>query len=301
MSRYWAYGLTVASEFPFPELYPLPDEGPIDVELDWLEQHNNLPEPLTKDTALVEASLNFHVPGIADYTARQGRSIAIRPFQGADQADVRFYCLSNAFAAILHQRNILPMHCGAFEHKGELVLIAGDSGAGKSTLLMELDKLGFPTFSDDVCVPHCDENNRVVFYSSYPVRKLWQTELEHVEQEALLIRTLPEGTKKYAVSISSEFSIQAMKPKAVFFIMKSDVLCVAFHELAGIEKFSRWESNAYRGEFYRAQDLRSQHFRLITQLAEQVKAFSIERPVDGNTINDITNRILHTLEEMIVS
>ena len=289
MKRYWAYGLTVASEHAFPELVAMPAGEEYDVLVNWYCASSDI-HP--------SAAFTFIMPGIASYAAIDGKQINVYPVSGADEDAVRLYCLSNAFAAILQQRAILPLHCGAFVHEGELVLIAGDSGAGKSTLLLELHDKGYPTFSDDVCVPYWNENNQLAFYSSYPVRKLWQSELVRLTEQNAGARPLRKGMNKFAVPMESFFSTNALVPKAVFFLSaSSEVASCSFGEVEGVEKFNRWESVAYRGEFFQAHPVQAEHFRLISELAKTVRAYSAVRSLQHGSVEDLAAGIVSVLTQ----
>lgn len=162
MYYYWAYGLTVKSEIAFPELFhvPIPHDADIQIKM------GEVPETLMSEISTKKSQRIFTsseyllvVPDTATYYAGAGNSIIIQKEPHADWESVRLFCLSNAFAAILYQRKSIPIHCSAFIHRDQLILIFGDSGAGKSTTLGAMLKRGYGVFSDDVCVPVIDLNS----------------------------------------------------------------------------------------------------------------------------------------------
>jgi hypothetical protein len=206
---YWAYGLKVGSQLPFPELLPLQNDDPCDLAIAW----GAIP--------VIEKTLNgFHseayditpthyritIKDVASYFVQDGKTIFIEAHENADQETIRLFCLSNAFAAALHQRKTIPIHCAALIDNGELVLILGNSGAGKSTTMASLIQQGLKPFSDDVCVPlHDPETGMISLFSSYPMMKFWKETLELVGLNSKADRKIRPDIEKYGIYFHQSF------------------------------------------------------------------------------------------------
>ena len=109
MHQYWAYGLLVESEIEFPELLPFEFEKS-DVTL----CIGKTPETLTGEDVVhrvrVSISPNEYLLkflNIANYYVANGNEIVIQPLPEGDEKSIRLFALSNAFAAILYQRNLI--------------------------------------------------------------------------------------------------------------------------------------------------------------------------------------------------
>jgi hypothetical protein len=290
----------VGSQLPFPELLPLQNDDPCDLTIAW----GAIP--------VIEKTLNgFHseayditpthyritIKDVASYFVQDGKTIFIEAHEKADQESIRLFCLSNAFAAALHQRKTIPIHCAALIDKGELVLILGNSGAGKSTSMASLIQHGLKPFSDDVCVPFKDPASGLIsFFSSYPMMKFWKETLELVGQENAVDRKIRPNMEKYGIYFHQSFLTEALAPKLIIFLEKTDEFSTPIlAPLSGIELFTKLESNAYRGEYLGFSDLKKEHFMLFTQLANQSACFMLKRPASGNFVKEVAEKIINLL------
>ena len=175
MYNYWGFGLTIASEIEFPEFLPYNFEEP-DVIISLGKTPENLKgadviKRVNVSMSPTEYLLKF--VNIANYYVNLGNKIIVEPFAGADEKSVRLFLLSNAMAAILHQRDTISLHASAIEHNEGLVLFCGQSGAGKSTTVTMLQQQGYKIISDDVCVLKI-EGDVITAVPSYPMVKLWE-------------------------------------------------------------------------------------------------------------------------------
>jgi len=285
---------------PFPELLPLQSDDAFDLTIAW----GAIPD--------IEKTLNgFHsefyditstvyritIKGVASYFVQEGKNIVIDAEANADEDSIRLFCLSNAFAAALQQRKTIPLHCAALVDNGELVMILGDSGAGKSTTMASLMKKGLKPFSDDVCVPVLDaENGKISFYSSYPMMKFLKETIELVGLENAMDRKVRPGVEKYGTYFHQSFLKDALKPKLILLLEKSDqVSSPTVATISGIELFTRLESNAYRGAYLGFSDLKKEHFMLFTKLANQSACFVLKRPSSGNFVEEVASKIINLL------
>jgi hypothetical protein len=290
----------VGSQLPFPELLPVQNDDPCDLTVAWglipvIEKTINGFHSDTYD--ITPTSYRITIKDVASYFVQKGKSIVIEPDDNADQDSIRLFCLSNAFAAALHQRKTIPLHCAALIDKGELVLILGDSGAGKSTTMASLMKEGLKPFSDDVCVPlNNPETGKISFFSSYPMMKFWKETLELVGLENAVDRKIRPDMEKYGIYFHQSFLTEALNPKLIILLEKNDKLSSTdVAPISGIELFTRLESNAYRGEYLGFSDLKKEHFMLFTQLANQSACFVLKRPSAGNFVQEVAQKIINLL------
>ena len=297
---YWAYGLKVGSQLPFPELLPLQNDDPCDLTVEWgsipvIEKTLNGFHSETYD--ITPTSYRITIKEVASYFVQGGKSIIIKACENADQDSIRLFCLSNAFAAALHQRKTIPIHCAALIDKGQLVLVLGDSGAGKSTTMASLVQQGLKPFSDDVCVPlHDPETGKISLFSSYPMMKFWKETLYLVGLNSMVNRKISPDMEKYGIYFHQSFLMDALSPKLIILMEKSgQVSSPVLTHISGIELFTKLESNAYRGEYLGFSDLKKEHFMLFTQLANQSACYLLKRPLTGNFVDEVAQKIINLL------
>lgn len=111
----------------------------------------------------------------------------IQPVRDGAELDIRSYLLGSIFAALCHQRGLLPIHASAVATPAGAFGFVGASGAGKSSLAAFLAGQGFPLVSDDILLvdPDAPADRRVIPVA--PWLKLWTTTLDALgaKQEGL--------------------------------------------------------------------------------------------------------------------
>lgn len=299
MYTYWGFGLNIKSEIEFPELFPSAFES-----ADLFIHKGIVPRQLAeKDLVkMVKVSMNrteylHSMPGVADYYASNGKEILIEPQAGADEKSIRLFMLSNAMAAILHQRNMIPMHASAIYHEDGIVLFCGRSGAGKSTTVTALQKEGRMVFSDDVCVLKYDADGTLVALPSYPMIKLWEDSFAKIGLE-----TAEEKNKirpelaKYARFYHDEFDILPKRIKKVFILdPENSAETVEIKKLSALAGFKLLQQNTYRYVQMNGMQKRNIHFDMISKLAGEVPVYQINRPMHQNTIEEVVNLVKSNL------
>jgi len=291
MHHYWGYGLLIESELEFPELLPYEFETP-DVTISL----GKTPEALIGEDVVhrVRVSISpkeylLKTLNIANYYAANGNEIIVEPLPEGDEKSVRLFFLSNAMPAILHQRNLIPLHASGVFYKDGVALFCGKSGAGKSTLITALQQKGFTIFSDDVCVLQQQANTIITAVPSYPMIKLWQDSFEKtgmvMAEESERIR--PQ-LLKYAKFFHSDFTTQPMPVKFVFSLEKMlQATNVKLTKLNNIAAFKEIQANTYRPLQTVAMQKRQEHFSMTSQLTACAEIFKLIRPMDGNTIEKV--------------
>lgn len=303
MYYYWAYGLIVKSEIIFPELFSVVETDQVDVELIL----GDIPEITRKDgdyhaayQIITSTESKLTIPKVGNYYAGFGKLIIINKEDDADWDSVRLFCLSNSFAAILHQRKTIPLHCAAFLHNEQLVLIFGHSGAGKSTILAAMMSRGYQVFSDDVCVPIIDQvTGGVSLFSSYPMLKYWKATADRMGMHTDdLSRKIRPDMDKYGIYFHDNFIIESRKPVFVFLLEKlKEYTITSLQPLTGVALFQRLEENAYRGQQLGHMNLKREHFNLFTSLANQSKSYLIQRAEEEDSIDFIADLIEQKINE----
>ncbi|EHQ27895.1 HPr kinase [Mucilaginibacter paludis] len=287
MYHYWGFGLHILSEIEFPELLPFEFDVP-DVTI----RFGKTPETLQGDDVVhrvrVSMSPNEYLLktlGIASYYAANGNKIIIEPLDDVDEKSVRLFLLSNAFAAILHQRSVVPLHASAIIANDGLILICGNSKAGKSTLLKALNLDGFEIFSDDICVLNKSKSNDVVAYSSYPMLKLWEDSYDKigldVPDNSLRIRSeLP----KYANFYHDKFQTKSYPIRGIFVLDTVDSFDeINLSKLNKMQAFVEIQRNCYRPFQLQSMNKKATLLPIAAYLAENKPVYKMVRSVQFNT------------------
>lgn len=296
--EYWGYGLTIRSEIQFPELLVYPFSGEADLNI----IIGTTPEILAGDNVVNRVGVSItpnayllKIAGIAGYYAENGNTVIVQPAPGADDRSIRLFLLSNAMAAILHQRNIIPLHASAIKYQDGIALICGDSDAGKSTTLSMLQQHGYQIFSDEVCVlqPAAKIANSVKAYASYPALKLWEDSFAmlNLEKGGEEARIRPR-ILKYNRFYHEAFDTRALPVKVVFVLETNNHAATPQAlKLGTIPAFRALEQNTYKYEQVTAMQKRDVLFGAISRLTASVSIYQISRPKAQNTLTDVAELI----------
>ena len=293
MFFYWAYGLEIQSELEFPEMHPYAVKMP-DLEI----KFGKVPAMLTGHEVIAKEKFFvspteylIHLP-ICSYYVKEGASITIELRENADLPSVRLFLLTNAMAAVLHQRNKVALHAGAIQTEKGLVVICGDSGAGKSTTISALQQKGYKIFVDDVLVLK-DAGAKVVGVAAYPTLKLWD---DTIEKLALGVmpeeQKLRESVNKYRVSFQEDFTTKMIPVYKLFYLGKVEATTsIEVIKKDGLEAFKILNSQLYRTSMINNNQSQAILFERLNQLINQTGLFEVVRPTNGNSIEEIVQII----------
>jgi hypothetical protein len=299
MNYYFAYGLTLATEIDFPELFVVnpTDKPEVNVCIGKVPSHlSRQTEEQLKNLFITSTEYFLCVKDIAFYYAANGNQVIIEPFPDADKKSVRLFFLSNAMAAILYQRELIPLHASAiFSNKG-IAMFLGDSGVGKSTTVATLQTRGHRIFSDDICVP-VKEDKIIKAFAAYPMMKLWKDTFEKVNlgeyDEQNRIRPALE---KYGKFFNETFDTTAHPVERIFILEKDSSLNqLQSSELKGINAFKYLQHYAYRLPYIDAMGMRKTYFNILLDLSNSIPITLISRPEDSNTISEVIQLIENQL------
>lgn len=162
--RYYAYGLTFASDFLLPELPAIPpaqaskaDTTPDVVielgaalSLEFVKNAAAEGAPLENSLRFSAQSARLLYSGVGRFTVSEGRHVLVEPLEGRGPSTLRLPLLGAVLALLLEQRGLFVLHAGAVDMGGFAAAFLGDKGQGKSTLNAALARAGYPLFSDDV-------------------------------------------------------------------------------------------------------------------------------------------------------
>lgn len=217
---YQIYGLNLVSEIELPELDPL---SPLLLRPDWADvsiRIGTLPTEL--DNRILKWSwcsaspsdYLFEIEDVAGYHIANGNTITVNPAPGKNSPHthtaIRNWLLGSAFAALLHQRKLLPLHVSAVDTENGVWAFTGKSGEGKSTLAAYLHKrLGYQLFSDDLSAVVTNGSGPLIFAG--PKRlKLWEDALAYLDFHGCRMELVQGARSKFQIDLKS---VASRKPR----------------------------------------------------------------------------------------
>lgn len=296
---YRAFGLSVISELPMPELLHGDPSAKVEAVIEqadltrlW-EQHAR---PASSFVYL-EHAVMFRVPGTAIFCIQDGQCILVSPMPGFDVNKARLYILGTCMGILLMQKRILPLHGSAIAIDGKAYAFIGDSGAGKSTLATLLLRQGYQLLSDDLIAVTMSQGQQPMVHPAYPQQKLWQESIELLGMDGAGFQPLFERETKFAVPVDAKFCHESLPLAGVVELIKSEQGEVRLQEISGLERFQLLLRHTYRSKVMQQCGWMEWHFGVLAGLVNRIQVLQLQRPTRQFTADQVAERILDHLRE----
>lgn len=296
---YSAFGLTLASEIACPELPP--GNGPADIRI----RCGSVPEHLSTATARgpfhestpSQCLLRLEQAASARFLINAGQEIVLERTESGNEETVRTYLLGSALAALLYQRQILPLHGSVVASSAGAVLLAGASGVGKSTLAAVLARRGRTLLADDICAVTLDQAGRPLAHPAWPALKLAADTLARFQFKPAAPGSAELVTDKYQVSPESGFCGRALPLHSVYVLCPAAVSRPRLTRLRGADSVALLQRQVYRGEYAADLGRLPLHFQTVTAVATHSRTYRVERPIHGFLLEALADAISATWPE----
>lgn len=298
---YKAFGFSVISEIPLPELphvENIVDSIDIEVKIEdltkkWLELSDEQNAFVIKENLVM-----FQVPNIATFSIKEGKKISVSLLRENDEDVIRLYILGTCMGAILMQRKIFPLHGSAVAINGKAYAFVGNSGAGKSTTASALLNHGYQLLSDDVIAISLSQDESIPFVTpSYPQQKLWQDSLTILGMESNDYRPIYGREDKYCIPVSSKFLSEQIPLAGVFELKKTENKEFEICQINSLKRFYTLYYNTYQNCFIQNLGLMDWHFNTTVKIVDKIDIYQIHRPVSGASSTQIVSQILKTISK----
>lgn len=115
----------------------------------------------------------IHLRGMGTVDILDGRQIVVDPDPGADAEGLSLCVFGMAFAYILLQRDLTPLHASAIELNGQVIALLGQGGQGKSSTAAVLRERGHRVIADDLIAVSLAGPVPQVIGQDLPHLKIW--------------------------------------------------------------------------------------------------------------------------------
>jgi hypothetical protein len=302
--RYLGFGLKIASEIEFPELFAGGDGEP-----DLWIRHGMEDETLFEGFdprkvwhEFLPDRFRLNIPDVGRYLARSGEVIHFLQAPGADLSTARVYVLTVTMAALLMQKGRILLHASGIVSHGRVHLFMGESGSGKSSLMAELRRRGYAAFTDDVCVVSSSDagEGTVVAHASYPMMKLLPESIRAIDDERYDYshRIWPDE-EKFGQFFHEEFTTDALPVAGIRILNPRDGHTGGYLEesLGGIEAFKMLTGHTYRKQFMHEISLAGNHAILLSKLVSQVPVCLVTRSPKDSDIHSFADFTASSIEK----
>jgi len=277
MSFYSAYGLTILSELPFPELRAASGTPDITIRRGAV--------PFT-GAAANRTEQFIYGTQTGGFRIREGREIVVDPLPEANEAIVRVVLLGRVMACLLWQRGWFPMHSSGVVINGHAALFVGESGAGKSTLAAALHARGHALVTDDVG-PVRVRGGVCEVLPSFARLRLSRESIAEVDTPAFGERNF--HVDKYNIELSQGHFGGPVPLRRIYFLDSADELrSEPVPPVAAVASLSA--HSFIRRQRYDAESMRIQ-LRECAALAQAVPVRHLSRPKEFGLLAEVVRAV----------
>ncbi len=276
---YNVFGLTIKSEIEFHDLM-IPEAEP-DVVIQYGRVPDKLKTPRARGVRFEASPGEFllRIDNVARYYVSKGNRINIEPENTGHEQDIRLFLMGSAMGALLHQRNILPVHGSAVAVNGKGVVFTGPSGVGKSTLAAGFHKQGHPLVADDICAISTGKNDRTMLIPGLPCLKLWHDTLKILDACSDNLKPVRHNRKIKKYYLPAEAICDAPLPvSSIFGLETTNHDQFKITTLNGMDKIQPLIRNTFRKNFLEGLSGKEKHFETCARIASEVSIFTVMRP-----------------------
>ena len=289
---YHIFGLNIESGIPFLDMPQT--EGSPDVTIAYGKTPDSLSDPKVSGVRYQAGPGEFllQVDNVARYYVTNGNSILIERSPGAGDEEVLLFLMGSAMGALLHQRNILPLHGSSIEVDGEGVIFTGPSSIGKSTIAGGFHKRGYALLSDDVCAVTAKNGADPHIIPGFPRLKLWADTLKKLEEDRKGLNRvrLDQEFEKYFVPFDNACD-RPTPVRSIFVLETTNTDGFEVVPLKAGDKIDPIINNTYRPRFLEGLGGKKEHFKLCAAVAAKAAVIRVTRPKKDFRLDELMDMV----------
>lgn len=295
MYHYLLYGLTICSDLYFPQLISCNQPSHIDVIISQSQIPDDIKEKAQKQYFEIGESCSWFINQTLLAVITNGSTINYEIRSSRSSFDIQTYLLGFGFSLLFQQRNLLAIHCSALSLHNQSILISGESGAGKSTLTTSLLEQGYQLQGDDLVMAAPKKSGQTIVYPGFPYQKLCR--------DAVIKKSLPfddliyidEDKDKFLVPCKEVFNDTPTPLKAIYLLVLTNETQVTMKEITGVNKLFAMQKCLFLRKLYQLTSFPPAVIKNCIEIANQVPVYVIQRPVVGDTVEEIRRWIRNNL------
>lgn len=302
MYSYSAYGMSLHSVLPLPELTPSEDGADVEIRLGHLGE-----APLSSKSGecvgwIDDTGVFLCWKDVATFFIRDGREILIDISPGAEEKRVRLLLLGAALSIVLHQRGYLVFHASAMAINNAGVMFIGNKGWGKSTMAAAMHKRGHLCMADDVVAIDDSLGSIHMVLPSFPQLKLWPDAISSLGGNPDTFPLVVSLAEKRDNRILEGYLSKSVPLKCIYVLGVSNESEPEIKPLTSQEALMYMVANTYNARFGELIFLadRASHLFRSTRLVKSIPIYHLMRPRSLEMLPIVSELVeKHILESVI--
>jgi hypothetical protein len=287
---YQAYGLTIGSDLPLPELIAVPTaRADITIRLGRIMREAGAAQGTERClwATADEACLFWADAGTV--LVRGGAELIVEPMAQVDERVLRIYLLGPALGVLLHQRGLLVLHASAVVLGQSAVAFVGESGWGKSTTAAALHTRGHHIVADDAAALHVRTAACPLVFPAIPRLKLDAAPASALGYPAATLSRFDADDERLAYQVSERFSQAPLALSRIYVLAEGPEIAV--EACRPQEALIELVRHSYALRVIGDQGASAAHFRLCTQVAQSVPVVRLRRPYSLAVLTDVVQLV----------
>lgn len=297
--NYQAYGLRFSSDIALP--FAEADDGPVNVRIAEGPVTMDRPEgdqPGSTRFRNWEAEPGrfcIQLYGSCTALITGGDTITYTPEPGADTAQIVSQLIGSGLAALVMQRDILPMHSCSVQTKKGAVIVFGQSGAGKSTMLGGLLQHDLAMLADDVTAVRFAQDGRAMASPAFPATRLWRDSLAALGQSETGLDRVREDMAKFYLPVS-RFCDEPQPVYGLVWLSAGNNDEPHICEVPSAERVPLVSHYVFRKKFLAGLEKRRMAFATVGALVRGARVIQVKRPSGFIAPRELAGQVLDALD-----
>jgi hypothetical protein len=292
-------GLRIYSQIPLPEWHPFLRSS-LDSEPDIrISFEDNLAGVTCAEGSDIITATEYqsYVSGVGRFSVRNGNEIKVSLLPNTSLRQVRPWLMSTLLGVLCYQRGLFFIHASSILTEHGAILLCAHAKGGKSTLASQLNKVGYPLVSDDLCHIEIPIDGPPMVYRSSPRVKLWEDALGKLGWESRPM--VPDHAR------IGKFHLEQVKTIETEAVQVRGIVLLEWGEfevrlLEGFTALRRFLSAAtYRPRLMASEHQVTHHAAASVRLLQRVPVWELRRPRDLESLPATTDRLLAHLAAVV--
>lgn len=292
MFHYYAYGLNIQSEVPFPELPA--SRGAFDVTIRAAALPATWDEPSQGERFFKKTAEGVLLTWTryARFLVRDGCEIICEPAPGSSDASViRHLLMGPVFSILNYQRGVAIFHASAVALAAGGAAFMAWAGYGKSTQAAAMVKRGAPLITDDLLLLDVATDS-VTALPGVPYLKLWPPSMTMLGEDPAAYPQVKTNLDKRTLGMGTTFVTDPVPLKSIFILDYGPTI-----EIQRLQKkdalrriMPHWYGALFKGELLPVLGL-ERHFVDCTSIVDRIPVYLLKRPISLDLIPEVCQAV----------
>ncbi len=294
MFYYKIFGVTVASDLPFPQLVVCDAAIQYDVLIESAEYSKELEEKSAGGVYEFGQKYSRFSNTTCQFQVYDGNKLTYALTGKGHPEWLQTYILGYGMSMLALQREMLPIHCSVVADEKGAILIAGESGTGKSTTTTAFLKAGYTLMADDMAWADGEK-----VYPAFPYQKLCRDVVEREGYDLDELIYIDEQKDKFLARYRGEFSTEGRLMKGFILLHLTSEQKVTVQEVSGFDRLHVYVGNLFLRRLMTKEQKYAPYIGQIgLKMASKVPLLCIGRPKDGNTAEEVIAEAMKWTESL---